>query len=167
MDLLKRPSPCCYTAFCPGFSRTAGRARGILGFKGRAFLTLLFTGQNAKFVIFAASKPPSSQRALRDVYVPQKLAPHRLAAILDSQLPSPKLSLKMPPKLPLPHKSRLFFGERQSIPKGPCHIKNTTVILIHYGTGKKYDGSKIIRQRLWNTLFSWGKIHRRSPQIVN
>ena len=33
----------------------------------------------------------------------QKLTPHCLAAIFDSQLPSPKLSLKMPPKLPLPH----------------------------------------------------------------
>ena len=28
----------------------------------------------------------------------QKLTPHCLAAIFDSQLPSPKLSLKMPPK---------------------------------------------------------------------
>ena len=31
----------------------------------------------------------------------QKLTPHCLAAIFDSQLPSPKLSLRMPPKLPL------------------------------------------------------------------
>ena len=31
---------------------------------------------------------------------------------------------------------------------GPCQIKNTTVIFIHYGGGKKYDGSKIIRQGL-------------------
>ena len=30
--------------------------------------------------------------------------PNCLAAIFDSQLPSPKQSLKMPPKLPLPHK---------------------------------------------------------------
>ena len=42
----------------------------------------------------------------------QKLTPHCLAAIFDSQLPSPKLSLKMPPKLPLPHKThkRGFFS---------------------------------------------------------
>ena len=33
-------------------------------------------------------------------------------------------------------------------PKGPCHINNTTVILIHYGGGKKYDGSRILRQSL-------------------
>ena len=34
----------------------------------------------------------------------QKLTPYCLAAIFDSQLPSPELSLKMPPRLPLPHK---------------------------------------------------------------
>ena len=38
----------------------------------------------------------------------QKLTPHCLAAIFDSQLPSPKLSLKMPPKLPLPHNRGIF-----------------------------------------------------------
>ena len=32
----------------------------------------------------------------------QTLTPHCLAAIFDSQVPSPKLSLKMPSKLPLP-----------------------------------------------------------------
>ena len=32
--------------------------------------------------------------------------------------------------------------------KGPCHIKNTTVILIHYGGDKKYDGRKTLRQGL-------------------
>ena len=36
----------------------------------------------------------------------QKLTPHCLAAIFDSQLPSPKLSPEMPRKLPLPHNSR-------------------------------------------------------------
>ena len=34
----------------------------------------------------------------------QKLTPHCLVAIFDSQLPSPKLSLTMPPKLPLPRR---------------------------------------------------------------
>ena len=34
----------------------------------------------------------------------QTLTPHCLAAMFDSQLPSPKLSLKLPPNLPLPHK---------------------------------------------------------------
>ena len=47
----------------------------------------------------------------------QKLTPHCLAAIFDSQLPSPKLSLKMPPKLPLPHKRGLFFFF-QNCPRG-------------------------------------------------
>ena len=32
-------------------------------------------------------------------------------------------------------------------------IQNTTFILIHYGSGKKYGGSKTLRQGLWNTLF--------------
>ena len=41
----------------------------------------------------------------------QKLTSHCLAAIFDSQLPSPKLSLKMPPKLPLPHKRGLFSSK--------------------------------------------------------
>ena len=39
----------------------------------------------------------------------QKLSPHCLEAIFDSQLPSPKLSPKMPPKLSLPHKRGLFI----------------------------------------------------------
>ena len=33
-------------------------------------------------------------------------------------------------------------------PQGPRHIKNATVILVHYSGGKKYDGSKTIRQGL-------------------
>ena len=47
----------------------------------------------------------------------QKLTPHCLEAIFDSQLPSPKLSLKMPPKLPLPH-SRAHFFPFQNCPRG-------------------------------------------------
>ena len=39
------------------------------------------------------------------------MTPHCLAAIFDSQLPSPKLSLKMPPKLPLSHKRNCPRGE--------------------------------------------------------
>ena len=39
----------------------------------------------------------------------QKLTPHCLEAIFDSQLPSPKLSPKRPPKLSLPHKRGLFI----------------------------------------------------------
>ena len=39
----------------------------------------------------------------------QKLSPHCLEAIFDSQLPSPKLSPKMPPELSLPHKRGLFI----------------------------------------------------------
>ena len=47
----------------------------------------------------------------------QKLTPHCLAAIFDSQLPSPKLSLQMPPKLPLPHNRGHFFLF-QNCPRG-------------------------------------------------
>ena len=45
----------------------------------------------------------------------QKLTPHCLATIFDSQLPSPKLSPKMPPKLSLAHK-RGHFVLFQNIP---------------------------------------------------
>ena len=47
----------------------------------------------------------------------QKLTPHCLAAIFDSQLPSSKLPFKIPPKLPLPHKRGLFFFF-QNCPRG-------------------------------------------------
>ena len=39
----------------------------------------------------------------------QKLSPHCLETIFDSQLPSPELSPKMPPKLSLPHRRGHFF----------------------------------------------------------
>ena len=39
----------------------------------------------------------------------QKLTPHCLEIIFDSQLPSPKLSPKMLPKLPLAHKRGSLF----------------------------------------------------------
>ena len=39
----------------------------------------------------------------------QKLSPHCLETIFDSQLPSPKSSPKMPPKLSLPHRRGHFF----------------------------------------------------------
>ena len=89
---------------------------------------ILMTGHigtdTPKFVPPRWGRPPfdptQTQRALRDIlmsrgknWLPtvsrQKLAPHCLAAIFDSELPSPKLSLKMPPKLPLPHKRGHFF----------------------------------------------------------
>ena len=47
----------------------------------------------------------------------QKLTPYCLAAVFDSQLPSPKLSLKVPPKLPLPHKKGHFLLS-QNCPRG-------------------------------------------------
>ena len=47
----------------------------------------------------------------------QKLTPHFLAATFDSRLPSPKLSLKMPPKMPLPHKRGHIFLF-QNFPRG-------------------------------------------------
>ena len=47
----------------------------------------------------------------------QKLTPHCLATIFDAQLPSPKLSPKMPPKLSLAHKRGHFFLF-QNCPRG-------------------------------------------------
>ena len=51
----------------------------------------------------------------------QKLSPLCLETILDSQLPSPELSLKMPPKLSLPHTREGFFP-RSKLPRseGDC-----------------------------------------------
>ena len=46
------------------------------------------------------------------------MTPHRLAEILDSQLPSPTLSLKMPPKLPPPPHKRGHFVLFQNCPCG-------------------------------------------------
>ena len=61
----------------------------------------------------------SSQRALRDILMPRgkNWTPHCLAAIFDSRIPSPKLYLKMPPKLPLPHNRGHFFLF-QNCPRG-------------------------------------------------
>ena len=43
-------------------------------------------------------------------------------------------------------------------PKNPAILKDTTVILIHYGVvAKHYNGSKTLRQGLWNTLFFSGR----------
>ena len=47
----------------------------------------------------------------------QKLTPHCLAAIFDSQLPSPKLSLKMPPKIASPPQERVFFLFQKLTPR--------------------------------------------------
>ena len=52
---------------------------------------------------------------------PEKLTPHCLAAIFDSQLPSPKLSLKIPPKLPLPlNRGHFFLFQNYPRGKGNC-----------------------------------------------
>ena len=55
----------------------------------------------------------------------------------------------------------------EKLPKGPCHTKNTTVIVIHY------DGSKTLRRQQNATagslkhLVFQGKPHRKSPQKAN
>ena len=54
----------------------------------------------------------------------QKLSPHCLEAIFDSQLPSPKLSPKMPPKLSLPHKRGLFILF-QNYPRGEANCETS------------------------------------------
>ena len=54
--------------------------------------------------------PPFPEGPARHLDVPgQKLSPHCLETIFDSQLPSPKSSPKMPPKLSLPHRRGHFF----------------------------------------------------------
>ena len=49
----------------------------------------------------------------------QKLSPHCLETIFVSQLPSPKLSPKMPPKLSLAHKRGFFFSLSRNYPPPP------------------------------------------------
>ena len=64
----------------------------------------------------------------------QNLTPHCLAAIFDSQLPSPKLSLKMPPKLRLPHNRRgqfFLFQNSETISTTPTpHISKKYALKI-------------------------------------
>ena len=60
--------------------------------------------------------PPLPEGPARHLDVSQqKVTPHCLATIFDSQLPSPKLSPKMPPKLSLAHK-RGHFSSCKIIP---------------------------------------------------
>ena len=47
-------------------------------------------------------------------------------------------------------KKRQGYDRHNQKPQGPCRVKNTTVILIHYGCGnkKRNDGSRTLRQGL-------------------
>ena len=83
----------------------------------------------------------------------QKLTPHCLAAIFDSQLPSLKLSLKMPPKLPLPHNGGHFLLfqncphgegncaaiERQKLSRGNFCLAASRCLSGPSGMGKSLD----------------------------
>ena len=74
----------------------------------------------------------------------QKLSPHCLETIFDSQLPSPKLSPKMPPKLSLAHKrGHLFLFQNYPRSEGSCETTETaTSRCLFWPTGspdpKKY-----------------------------
>ena len=51
----------------------------------------------------------------------QEFSPHCLETIFDSQLPSPKSSPKMPPKLSLPHRrGHFFFFQNYPCGEGNC-----------------------------------------------
>ena len=43
---------------------------------------------------------------------------------------------------------RAQSARKQRPPQGPCRIKSTTVIVLHYSGAKQYDGSKTLRQGL-------------------
>ena len=60
----------------------------------------------------------------------QKLSPHCLETIFDSQLPSPKSSPKMPPKLSLPHRRGHFFlFQNYPCGEGNCEaIRETKIV---------------------------------------
>ena len=59
---------------------------------------------------------------LRRLGFSRKLSPHCLETMFDSQLPSPKSSPKMPPKLSLPHRRWHFFFF-QNYPRGEGNCK--------------------------------------------
>ena len=67
-----------------------------------------------------------TQRALRDILMSRgkKLSPQCLETIFDLQLPSPKLSPKLPPKLSLPH-YRGFLFLFQNYPRGEGNCETT------------------------------------------
>ena len=53
-------------------------------------------------------------------------------------------------------------------PQGPCHIKNTMVILIHYGGGIKNTTAAKHYGRVSETSdFAGENSQERSPQIVS
>ena len=60
----------------------------------------------------------------------QKLSPHCLVTIFDSQLPSPKLSPKVPPKMSLAHKRGLFsLSQNDPRGEGNCETIEKTKIV--------------------------------------
>ena len=86
----------------------------------------------------------------------QRLSPHCLEAIFDSQLPSPKLSPKMPPKLSLPHRRGHFFlfqnypcgegncdtSERQKLSRG--NFCPATSICLFWPSGRWRSRSQLM-----------------------
>ena len=61
----------------------------------------------------------------------------------------------------------IFFFSGPKCPPRPCHTKNTTVIVIQYGVVA--NSTAVVKHygRVSETPCFPGKIHRKSPQIVN
>ena len=93
---------------------SAENVLGVLLFSSMRQVKLSVNQQNPKAYQNGWFSKWHSQRALRDVTLPRgessrpRLPPHCLAVTFNSRLPSPKVSLEMPPKLPLPTRKVLF-----------------------------------------------------------
>ena len=67
----------------------------------------------------------------------QKVTPPCLAAILTRKKPSPKVSLKMPPKLPLPRK-RGHLCLFQNYPRGEGNSENSRRLWLFLGSAREF-----------------------------
>ena len=70
-----------------------------------------------------------------------------------------------PPPYPTPPPQHNFAMPPR--PQGPCHTKNTTVIVFHYVGSKTLRRQQNATTRSLKHLVFLGKIHTKSPQIVN
>ena len=91
------------------FGSVSGPFQGVGWVRGGVGERGLCKGKET-FVLKTLCRRATPEGPARQIDVSrQKLSPHCLEAIFDSQLPSPKLSPRMPPKLSLPHKRGLFI----------------------------------------------------------
>ena len=111
----------------------------------------------------------------------QKLSPHCLETVFDSQLPSPKLSHKMPPKLSLAHKRGhsflfpklppRFVPQHQDVSSGPLGIflvHNGKQELPRYPYGTEKPAATEVQQKFLSgpVLRDTARLSQRYPHIA-